>query len=97
MSNENKFTIRVDGPYTIEWTFTGAVGRAEHNGAKAYAEALNDERADLRITDATGEVLADLIVRKMPADESITASVMNIGTALMWGHIRWLEASKAAV
>lgn len=93
----NEFTvpnISIAGAPTIDWTFTGAVARAEIAGAKAYAEAIDADRADLRITDATGEVLADVLVRKMPADESIAVSLMNVGTALLWSHVRWLEAQK---
>lgn len=88
--------VSIAGAPTIDWNFTGSVGRAEIAGAKAYAEAIDDTRADLRITDATGEVLADVVVRKMDADDSITVSVMNIGTALLWSHMRWLEANKEA-
>lgn len=86
--------ISIAGAPTIDWKFTGAVGRAEIDGAKAYSEAIDAERADLRVTDATGEVLADVVVRRMSKDESITVSVMNVGTALLWSHVRWLEANE---
>jgi hypothetical protein len=88
--------ISIAGAPTIDWQFTGDVARAEHSGAKAYAEMRADGCADLRVTDATGEVLADVIVRKMPHDESITVSLMNVGTALLWSHLRWLQAQQAA-
>lgn len=96
MSNFTVPSVSIAGAPTIDWTFTGAVARAEIAGAKAYAEAIDDGTADLRITDATGEVLADILVRKMPADESITVSLMNVGTALLWSHVRWLEANKTS-
>lgn len=93
----SEFTIpnvSIAGAPTIDWTFTGAVGRAEYRGAKLYAEALDSGQARLRLTAATGDVLADVVVFHLPADESITVSVMNVGTPLMWSHVRWLEAQK---
>jgi hypothetical protein len=80
-----------DGP-TVDWNFTDDVAHAECGGAKAYAEMRSDGCADLTIRTATGELIADVIVRKMPADESITVSVMNVGTALLWSHARWAQA-----
>ena len=88
--------VSIAGAPTVDWKFTGAVTRAEISGATAYAEAIDENSADLRIKDATGEILADILVRKMAKDENITASVMNVGTALLWSHLRWLEATKAA-
>ena len=79
------------GP-TIEFGFAGDVCTAELAGAKLRAERLDDEHADLRLHDATGKVLASVVVSKLWDDESITVSVMNIGSALLWSHARWLEA-----
>lgn len=87
--------ISAAGGPTVDWNFTDDVAHAECAGAKAYAEMRGDGCADLRVSTATGEVIADVIVRKMPADDSITVSVMNVGTALLWSHARWLEARPA--
>lgn len=86
--------ISIAGAPAIDWKFTGAVGRAEVSGAKAYAEVVDDKLADLRVTDAGGEILADVVVRRVSSDESITESVMRVGTALLWSHLRWIEASR---
>jgi len=37
-------------------------------------------------------VLASVVISKLWDDESITVSVMNIGSALLWSDVRWLEA-----
>jgi lambda repressor-like predicted transcriptional regulator len=95
MSDFKIENVSIAGAPTIEWHFTGDVARAECAGGKAYAEMRGDGCADLRITDAKGEVLADVVVRKMPADETITASLMNVGTALLWSHARYVEAKAA--
>lgn len=84
--------VSIGGGPKIDWTFTGDVGRAECCGAKAYTERRDEETADLRITAESGDVIADLVVRKMTLDESITVSVMNVGCALLWSHARWVEA-----
>lgn len=84
--------ISIAGGPTVDWNFTDDVAHAECGGAKAYAEMRSDGCADLTVRASTGELIADVIVRKMPADESITVSVMNVGTALLWSHARWVEA-----
>lgn len=88
--------ISIAGGPTVDWNFDGDTARADCAGAKAYAERRSDGCADLRVTDAAGEVLADVIVRKAPADDSITVSVMNVGTALLWSHARYVEAKAQA-
>lgn len=94
----SKFTIpniNIAGAPTIDWRFDGSLGLAEVAGARAEAEAVNEESAVVRIRDATDKLLADVLVRKLPSDESITVSVMNVGSALLWSHLRWSEASAA--
>lgn len=91
----NNFTIpqeSIAGAPTIDFRFDGSLATAELAGAKLMADRLDDERANLHIIDADGDIIADIMVRKMPRDENITASVMNIGTALLWSHARWREA-----
>lgn len=85
-------TISTADAPPIEFQFDRDVGTAEYAGAKLRAEAVGPDRADVTIKDATGEVLADLVVRKMPRDESITVSVMNVGSALLWSHYRWQQS-----
>lgn len=98
MSDDNKFTIpqeSIAGAPTIEFKFNDSIATAELAGAKLTASRAGDDRASLQIIDATGEIIADVIVRKMPADESITVSVMNVGTALLWSHMRWVQVQAA--
>lgn len=85
--------ISIAGGPTVDWNFTTDVAHAECGGAKAYAEMRHDGCADLTVRTATGQLIADVVVRKMPADESITVSVMNVGTALLWSHARWFGAA----
>lgn len=89
--------ISIAGLPTIEFTFDGSLARAELAGAKLIADCGGDtDRANLMITDVAGELLADVMVRKMPADESITVSVMNVGSALLWSHARWVASQLSA-
>lgn len=92
MQNFTTTTISLAGAPPVEWRFHGAVGEAECAGAHAIAVAIDDAQADLKIRDAIGLVIADVRVRKMPADESITVSAMGVGSALLWSHARWAEA-----
>jgi len=89
-------TISIAGGPTIEFTFNGDVCTAELAGVKLRAERVGDEIADLMVHDATGRVLASVEVRKLWHDDSIAVSVMNIGSALLWSHVRWIEASLLA-
>jgi len=99
MSDDNTFTIpqeSIAGAPTIQFRFDGGLATAELAGAKLIASGAGEDRANLQITDAAGDLIADVIVRKMPAEESITISVMNIGTALLWSHARWAQAVSKA-
>jgi hypothetical protein len=84
--------ISIAGAPTIEFQFAGSCCAAECAGAKLAAIALDENEATIRIEDAGGELLADITVRKMPHDENITVSVMNVGAALLWSHARWVAA-----
>lgn len=95
MTEFKQTSISIDGAPTIEFTFDGSVGTAEYAGAKLTTDAIDAERANLQIVDATGTLIADVMVRKMPADENITVSTMNIGSALLWSHFRWQQAPKS--
>lgn len=95
----NKFTVpqeSIAGLPTITFEFEGSFGRAELAGAKLVADVNDDhDRANLTITDAQGELLVDLMVRRVPTDENITVSVTRVGSALLWSHTRYVEAMKA--
>lgn len=98
MTDRNKFTIpqeSIAGAPTISFEFQGALGHAMLAGATLTADLCGDDRANVTIVDERGEVIADVMVRKMPTDENITVSVMNIGTALLWSHARWVEAQRS--
>lgn len=83
-------TVSIAGAPDITFEIRGETCRAELGGAKLYAEACADG-ADLRLTDARGEVLADLLVRPR-AHRNLTENVTDIGAALLWSHWRYLQA-----
>ena len=86
----------ISGAPEIEFKFTGHVCRAELAGATIYIEGgRRDGGADLRLTDATGEVLADIVVNPR-AHRDMTQNVMDIGSALLWSHWRHQQAETKA-
>lgn len=85
----------ISGAPTIEFRFAGDTVTADLAGAHLYAEARGDDRCDLRVTDATGFVLANLVINERP-ERTMTENVMDIGSALLWSHWRWTEAQKTA-
>lgn len=91
----NEFTVpsvSISGAPTIEFHVRGDTCRAECAGAKLYAETRSDGGADLRITDAKGEVLADLVVNPR-SHRDLTENLVDIGSALLWSHWRFTQAS----
>lgn len=97
----NKFTVpqeSIAGLPTITFEFDDSVGCATLAGAtlKAVASPGDENRAVLTIVDAQGELLVDLTVRRVPTDENITVSVARVGSALLWSHARYVEATKTA-
>lgn len=93
MSDFKIESISIAGAPTIDFTFSGSLCAAECCGA-TLAAVLRDETcaADVVVTDATGQQLADITVRKLPAGENISVSLMNVGSALLWSHARWVAA-----
>lgn len=94
MSN---FTIpqeSIAGAPTIDFRFDGSLATAELAGATLTADASvgDGDRANLSIVDEQGEVIADIMVRKVETDSTITETVCRIGSALLWSHARWREA-----
>ncbi len=96
----NKFTVpqeSIAGLPTITFEFDGVHGRAELAGAILKAVTWLDgvDYADITIVDRHDEVLVDLTVRRVSTDENITVSVARVGSALLWSHARYVEATKA--
>ena len=83
-------SVSIAGAPTIEFRFAGDTVTADLAGAHLYAEASGEEQADMRITDATGFVLANLVV-KGRAERNLTENVMDIGSALLWSHWRYVQ------
>lgn len=97
----SKFTVpqeSIAGLPTIEFRFDGSLCRAELAGARLVADASvgDGDRSNLQITAVDGEVIADVMVRKVETDSSITETVCRIGSALLWSHARYVEAKNAA-
>jgi hypothetical protein len=95
MSKFEQQSISIAGAEPIVFHFTGDVCRADLAGAKLYIEARSDDGADMRLTDASGEILADLVVNAR-SHRNLTENVIDVGSALLWSHWRWMEANKAA-
>jgi hypothetical protein len=86
-------TSSTDAPgFTLH--FRGHTVHAELAGAKLYGEAEGDDRTRLRLTDASGEVLADITVHPR-AHRNATENVIDVGSALLWSHWRWTQAQAA--
>lgn len=96
MSDFTEENVSIAGMPTIVFRFDGEVCSAGLAGARLHAECEGPGRARLTINDTDGAALADVTVHKIHADESITVSVMNIGSALLWSHARWCEAKALA-
>lgn len=94
MSKSFKVTsVSISGAPDIEFHFNGDTCRAELAGASLYVEGgRKDGGADMRLTDATGEVLADLVVNER-VHRNMTENVVDIGSALLWSHWRHQQAS----
>lgn len=94
MSEEQKYQmVSIYGGPTITFHVKGDTMRAELGGASLYAEArAPGGGAEMRITDSAGEILADLMVNPR-RHRNITENVMDVGSALLWSHWRYVEAS----
>lgn len=97
MAKFTRDSVSVSGAPTITFHFDGDSVKAELSGATMHGDVVDQERSNLLITTADGERIADILVRKMPRDETLTESVMNIGSALMWSHHRYLQSREAQV
>lgn len=95
MSKFDQESISIAGAAPITFNFNGDTCRAELAGAELYVEARADGGADMRLKDASGEVLADIVVNPR-THRNLTENVTDIGSALLWSHWQYVEASKAA-
>lgn len=83
--------ISIAGEPTINFDFAGSACAAELGGAKLAGVACSDDDAQIVITDVEGELLAKLTIHKRE-HRTLTENVMDIGSALLWSHWRWLQA-----
>ena len=83
--------ISTSGAPTITFDVRSDTIYAELAGARLYAEARGGESADLRLVDASHEVLADLVVNRR-AHRNLTENVMDVGSALLWSHWRYVQS-----
>jgi hypothetical protein len=84
--------ISTSGAPTIDFRFAGDTCTADLAGAHLYAEGGRpDGGCDLRITDAQGFVLANLVVNERP-ERNMTENLMDIGSALLWSHWRYIQS-----
>ena len=82
-----------EGAPDIRFAFSGDLLRAELKGA--VLEGVRMEGGSrLRLMDAEGELLADITLHERP-HRTNTENVIDIGSALMWSHWRWLQAGGA--
>lgn len=89
-------SVSIAGAPTIEFRFAGDICTADLAGAHLYAEARSDGAADMRVTDATGFVLANLVVNER-TERNLTENIIDIGSALLWSHWRHTQASPASM
>lgn len=72
----------------ITFRFTSDVCRAECAGATLYAEADRDESAQVTLKYPDGKILALITVHRNPDDDSLTTSLRDVGSALLWSWER---------
>jgi hypothetical protein len=93
-SSLNVPSVSIDGAPEIVFRFAGHTCVADMAGARLYCEMRGDGGIDMRLTNAVGEVLADIIVNER-AHRNATENLMDIGSALLWSHWRWLQSVPA--
>jgi hypothetical protein len=91
---DNVPSVSISGAPEIAFKFAGHICTAELAGTRMFAEMRSDGGIDMRITDATGEILADIIVNER-AHRNATENLMDVGSAL-WSNWRYQEASRSA-
>lgn len=91
MSNFEVTSESTSGAPTITFAFRGDAFRASLAGAELYGEYEGDDRLRMRLTDAAGEVLADITAHPR-SHRNTTENATDIGSALLWSHWRWAES-----
>ena len=82
-------TESTSGAPPITFTFEGDTFRAELAGAKLYGENEGRGISWMRMTDADGVRLADITAHPR-AHRTMSENVIDIGSALLWSHWRYL-------
>lgn len=90
MSEFTQISVSPTGAPSIEFRFHGDTVSAGLCGAVLYVEAERDDGARMTLKAADGELLADVTVHAR-AHRTLTENVMDVGSALLWSHWRWLE------
>lgn len=86
-------SISISGAPEILFKFAGDTCKADLAGAELYAEVRGDGRCDVRVKDATGFVLADIVLNER-AERTLTENVIDVGSALLWSHWRHQQAQQ---
>lgn len=94
MSQFTAKSVSISGAPDLEFHFAGDTCRATIAGAELYCEMRGDGDIDMRLKDAGGEVLADLVVRQR-SHRNATENLMDVGSALLWSHWRHQQAGEA--
>lgn len=92
-TNFNQTSVSPSGAPDIVFAFAGDTCKAELVGARLYAEMRGDGGIDMRLTNRDGETLADLVLNKR-AHRNDTENLMDVGSALLWSHWRYVEAGR---
>jgi hypothetical protein len=80
----------ISGAPSIEFLGNEDTMIAELAGAKLRAETGGSNTADVKLVDADGKVLADIVIRAHT--DNLTNDVADVGSALLWSHWRWAQA-----
>ena len=94
MSDQAEFdatSVSTSGAPDIVYHFAGHTCRAELAGARLYCEMREDGGIDMRLTDAGGEILADIVIKER-SHRNATENLTDVGSALLWSHWRFLQA-----
>jgi hypothetical protein len=88
--------VSISGAPPITFHFAGSIASAELAGAQLAAIAIEDDErpdddAEVVVTGADGFILARMLLRRREG-RTTTENVMDVGSALLWSHWRWLQA-----
>lgn len=95
MNNFEVTSESTSGAPTITFAFKGDTFSAFLAGASLYGEYEGDDKLRIRLNDADGELLADVTAHPRN-HRNTTENAIDIGSALLWSHWRYVEASSIA-